>query len=332
MQAIEEYKGDNFHIYNADCVEIASQLPDNSVHYSVFSPPFASLYTFSNSDNDMSNVKSVDEFADHFQFLCDQLFRVTTDNGLVSIHCCELPATLNTHGFIGLLEFPDVIRAAMKKSGFVYHSKVTIWKDPVIARARTNALGLLHKTIKENRAMVRQGIPDEVLTFRKQGEAKEKITGFLKYYVGDMSCNDFAKAKYHNAANKFIDYTRDDGTAIQKTDGTVEMSIDVWQHYASPVWHDIQQNDILEFKTGREEEDEKHLTPLQLTVIERCVQLWSKPGDVVFSPFLGIGSEGYVAVQMGRKFIGTELKSSYFQVAKKNLDKAELIEDQTELF
>jgi len=331
MQAIEEYKGDNFHIYNADCVEIASQLPDNSIGFSVYSPPFSSLYTYSNSDRDMGNSATHDEFFQQYKYLIKEKLRITKPGRLTAVHCMNLPTTKGRDGFIGMYDFRGEIIRAHIDAGWIYHSEVCIWKDPVLAMQRTKALGLLHATIKKDSSMSRQGIPDTVVIFRKPGENIEPISGEFKYYVGETDLNEYTKRESPDAiqGNKFISFDVDGRTKQKRGTGS---SIDVWQHYASPVWHDINQTNTLQFRSAREQDDERHICPLQLDVIERCNQLWSKPSDVVFSPFLGIGSEGYVAVQMGRKFIGTELKSSYFQVAKKNLDKAELIEDQTELF
>lgn len=331
MQALEEYKGDNFHIYNADCVEIAKQLPDESIGFSVYSPPFSSLYTYSNSDRDMGNCKSHDEFFEQYKFLIKEKLRITKSGRLTAVHCMNLPTTKGRDGFIGMYDFRGEIIRAHIDAGWIYHSEVCIWKDPVLAMQRTKALGLLHATIKKDSSMSRQGIPDTVLIFRKPGQNENAINGEFKYYVGEMDLNEYITRESPDAISgqKFIEFEVDGRKKQKRGTGS---SIDVWQHYASPVWFDINQTRTLQFKTAREEQDERHICPLQLDVIERCNQLWSIEGDVVFSPFLGIGSEGYVAVQMGRKFIGTELKSSYFQVAKKNLEKAELTTEQTELF
>ena len=332
LNVLDEYKGDNFHVYNADCVEVASQLPDNSIGFSVYSPPFSSLYTYSNSDRDMGNTKNHSEFFEQYKYLIKEKLRITKAGRLTAVHCMNLPTTKGRDGFVGMYDFRGEIIKAHIEAGWIYHSEVCIWKDPVLAMQRTKAVGLLHKTIKKDSAMSRQGIPDHVVVFRKPGENDTPIEGEFKYYVGENDLNEYVKRESPDSISgqKFIGRILDDGRVRQQRE--TGSSIDVWQHYASPVWFDINQTNTLQFKAARDSEDERHICPLQLDVIERCNQLWSLENDVVFSPFLGIGSEGYVALQMGRKFIGTELKPSYFKLACKNLDKAQNQEQQTELF
>lgn len=332
MKAIDQATGKNYHIYNADCVEIAKSLPDESIDFSVYSPPFSSLYTYSNSDRDMGNCKSHDEFFEQYKFLIKEKLRITKSGRLSAVHCMNLPTTKGRDGFIGMYDFRGEIIRAHIEAGWIFHSEVVIWKDPVVAMQRTKALGLLHATIKKDSSMSRQGIPDTVVIFRKPGDNEKPIEGEFQYYVGEMDLNEYITRESPDAISgqKFIKQTYDDGRVKQKR--ATGSSIDIWQHYASPVWFDIQQTNTLQFKTAREDNDERHICPLQLDVIERCMQLWSAPEDVVFSPFLGIGSEGYVSLQMGRKFIGTELKSSYFELAKKNLDEVENQPSQMELF
>jgi DNA modification methylase len=278
MNALDQASGKNWHIYNGDCIEVMSGLPENSVHYSVFSPPFASLYTYSNSDRDMGNCKDRTEFFSHFKFCVEQLFRVLKPGRLISMHCMDLPTSKVRNGYIGLDDFPgDLIRCA-QAAGFIYHSRVCIWKDPVTAMQRTKAIGLLHKQIKKDSALSRQGIADYVVTLRKPGENNEPVS---------------------------------------HTNETFPVS--VWQKYASPVWMDIDPSDTLQYRAARDANDERHIAPLQLGVIRRCIELWSNPNDVVFTPFLGIGSEVYAAVEMGRHGVGVELKPSYFAQAKKNI-------------
>jgi DNA modification methylase len=291
---IEQSSGDNWQIYNADCVEAVGNLPDDSVGFSVFSPPFASLYTYSNSDRDMGNCSSYDEFWEQFVFLIDQLYRAMKPGRCVSVHCMNIQTTKTHHGYIGMQDFRGDIIRRFQKSGFIYHSEVCIWKDPVIAMQRTKAIGLLHKQLCKDSCMSRQGIPDYVCTFRKPGENPEPVAGELDYFAGDQSTFKV----------------------------TGRLSIDVWQRYASPIWTDINPSNTLQYTTARDEEDERHICPLQLDVIERCVQLWSNEGDVVLSPFCGIGSEGHVAINTGRKFVGVELKPSYYRIACKNLNAA----------
>lgn len=278
MNVIRQDTGENWATYHADTVEVCGSLNDNSVHYSIFSPPFASLYTYSASDRDMGNSRTDDEFAEHFDHLLGSLFRVTLPGRLCSMHCTDLPALKERDGFIGIKDFRGQLIAAMQRKGWIYHSCVTIWKDPVTSMQRTKALGLLHKQIKKDSAMSRQAIPDYLVTFRKPGANPEPITNTNETFP-----------------------------------------VRVWQQYASPVWMDIDPSDTLQHRSAREHEDERHICPLQLTVIRRGVKLWSNPGDVVLSPFMGIGSEGYVALQEGRRFVGIELKESYYRQAVANL-------------
>jgi hypothetical protein len=291
---INQKETDHYGIYNGDCCEVLKGFDDDSIHYSVFSPPFASLYTYSDSERDMGNCESDAEFFQHFGFLVPELYRVIMPGRLVSIHCMNLPSTKSHQGYIGIRDFRgDVIRS-MESKGFIYHSEVCIWKDPVVAMQRTKALGLLHKQVCKDSTRSRMGIPDYVCTFRKPGDNPEPVEGQFERFIGDED-------SFENTGN---------------------YSIDVWQRYASPVWADINQTNTLNGRLARAKEDERHICPLQLDVIARCLQLWTNPGDIVLSPFAGIGSEGYQSILMGRKFIGVELKESYFQWAIKYLDHA----------
>ena len=307
-KVINQVVTDEYAIYHADCVDVVSGLKDESIDFTIYSPPFASLYTYSNSDRDMGNVKDGDEFFAQFDYLVKELFRVTAPGRLMSVHCMNLPTSKVRNGFIGLKDFRGDLIRQFQKHGFIYHSEVCIWKDPVVAMQRTKALGLLHKQIKKDSAMSRQGIPDYVVTMRKPGVNESNIEGEFKYCVGEQNLNNF------------VEFDRGEDKAQKPVgDGT---SIDVWQHYASPVWFDIRQSDTLQFREARASDDERHICPLQLDVIERCMQLWSLPGDTVLTPFMGIGSEAYMAVKMGRKAIGVELKESYFRVASQNMTTA----------
>jgi hypothetical protein len=291
IEVTEQTTGKDYAMYNGDCCELIQQLPDESVGFSVFSPPFASLYTYSDIDRDMGNCGSDEEFFEHFGFLIHELYRVLKPGRLISVHCMNLPSTVQHNGYIGIRDFRgDVIRAFCAEK-FIYHSEVCIWKDPVLAMQRTKALGLLHKQLVKDSCMSRQGIPDYVCTFRKPGKNPDPVAGPLTYFSGDESTFE----------------------------STGNLSIDVWQRYASPVWDDIRQSYTLNVTEARSEKDERHVCPLQLDVIERCLQLWSKEGDTVLSPFAGIGSEGVMSVRLNRKFIGFELKPEYFTVACKNL-------------
>lgn len=273
---MNSYNEKNFTVYNGDCIDVIKHFPNNTVHYSIFSPPFASLYTYSASERDMGNCRSHKEFFDHFSFLIPELLRVTMPGRLLSFHCMNLPTSKERDGVIGITDFRGGLISAFVSAGWIYHSEVCIWKDPVTAMQRTKALGLLHKQVKKDSCMSRQGIPDYLVTMRKPGENPERVT---------------------------------------HTNETFPVSL--WQRYASPVWMDINPSRTLQ--KIRSEQDERHICPLQLEVIERAISLWTNPNDVVLSPFAGVGSEGYVALRNKRKFIGIELKKEYYEQAIKNL-------------
>lgn len=276
----DEIKTENYHIIKGDSVVEVKKIADKSIDFSIFSPPFASLYTYSDNIEDMGNSKDGNDFFKHFGFLVADLNRILKDGRLVAVHCMDLPISKGRDGYIGRRDFSGDIIRLFEANNFIFHARVTIWKDPVIEMQRTKALGLLHKQIKKDSSLSRTGNPDYLVIFRKHGENLEPIE------------------------NK-------------------EMPVDVWQKYASPVWMDINQSDTLQFRTAKENKDEKHICPLQLNVIERAVILWSNPGDTVLTPFMGIGSEVWQSVKMGRKGVGIELKNSYFDLAKKNMNDLE---------
>lgn len=280
--------GDGWTMYHGDCVDVVSSLDSESVGYSVFSPPFASLYTYSDDPRDMGNCSDNDAFFEHFKYLIPELYRVTQPGRLVSFHCMDLPTSKVRDGFIGLRDFRGELIRAFESEGWILHSQVCIWKDPVTAMQRTKALGLLHKQIKKDSCMSRQGIPDYLVTMRKPGDN-----------------------------NNPVEHTNED------------FPVELWQRYASPVWMDINPSDTLQFRSARDHDDERHICPLQLDVIRRALKLWSNPGDVVLSPFAGIGSEGFVSLECGRSFVGVELKPSYFNAACENLRS---VADQASLF
>lgn len=284
MNVLNQVIKENYSLYNGDSCEIMTTIPDNSIHYSIFSPPFADLYVYSNSERDMGNCKSKSEFYEHFRFIVKELYRIMMNGRLVSFHCMNLPTSKQRDGFIGITDFRGELIRLFEECGFIYHSEVCIWKDPVIAMQRTKALGLLHKQIKKDSAMCRQGIADYLITMRKPGDNPEKIT-----------------------------HTNE------------SFPVHIWQNYASPVWMDINPSDTLQRTSAREEKDEKHICPLQLDVIKRGINLWTNPNDIVFTPFMGIGSEVYQALKMGRRGIGIELKESYFNQAVVNCENAEKI-------
>jgi DNA modification methylase len=281
MNCLDQTHGDGWALYHGDCVDVLRGIPDHSVHYSIFSPPFVSLYTYSNSPRDMGNCRTKDEFFEHFSFLIAELRRVMQPGRNVSFHCMLMPTSKERDGYIGLWDFRGDLIRAFQAAGFIFASEVVIWKDPVTAMQRTKALGLLHKTVRENASMSRQGIPDYLVTMRAPGDVVERVKHDSETYP-----------------------------------------VSKWQQIASPVWTDINPSDTLQYQSAREHDDERHICPLQLEVIRRGVELWTNPGDVVLSPFAGIGSEGHVAVQMGRRFVGVELKDSYYRQAAKNLANA----------
>jgi len=313
-KVIDQAITDDYAIYHADTVEVAKTLPNDSIHFSIFSPPFETLYTYSNSDRDMGNSVTAEQFWTHYRFLIQEQFRVMMPGRLVAIHCMNLPTSKANDGFIGIRDFRGEIIRAYQQAGFIYHSEVCIWKDPVVAMQRTKALGLLHKQLMKDSALSRQGIPDYLVVMRKPGDNPEPITGALDHFVGEDVPPNFVPVEY------------DDGRRAWVVGNDNATPIDIWQRYASPIWMDISQTNTLQYQTARDSDDERHICPLQLDVIERSMQLWSNPGDVVWSPFMGIGSEGYVAIQMGRKFVGAELKASYFALAKRNLEQAKVVQ------
>jgi len=293
----KEVKNDRYHIINGDCVEASKSLPANSVDVCVFSPPFAELYVYSDKAADMGNVKNYKEFEHHFKYLIPQIKRVLKAGRICAVHCMDLPIQKGKEGFIGLRDFSGMLINWFIEQGFIYHSRVTIWKNPVTEMQRTKALGLLHKTIKKDSVMSRVGIPDYVLFFRNEGDNETPIT---------HQADDFTKPDY--------------------------LPVDLWQKYASPVWMDVDYRRTLQYRSARDGNDEKHICPLQLDTIERILHLYSNEGDTVFSPFGGIGSEGYTALKMKRKSVSIELKESYFNLNKKNHRDAIIEERQKTLF
>lgn len=277
INVISQIVTDRYALYNGDSCEVLKGIPDNSIHYSIFSPPFASLYTYSNSERDLGNCRTTSEFYEQFMFIVSELYRVLMPGRLISFHCMDLPLSKERDGIIGIRDFRGELIKVFENAGFVLHSQVCIWKDPVTAMQRTKAIGLLHKQIKKDSCMSRQGIPDYLVTMRKPGDNPEPVT---------------------------------------HTNETFPVA--VWQRYASPVWMDINPSDTLQASSAREEKDERHICPLQLGVIRRALNLWTNRNDIVLTPFLGIGSEAVVSIEMGRRAIGCELKTSYYNQAVAN--------------
>ena len=279
----KEIKTKQYHIINGDCVQETAKLNDNAADLVVFSPPFAELYVYSDKPEDMGNVKNYKQFEKHFKFLIPEIKRVLKDGRICAIHCMDLPIQKGKEGYIGLRDFSGMLIDWFTEHGFIYHAKTTLWKNPVTEMQRTKALGLLHKTIKKDSSMSRVGIPDYVLFFRNEGVNEVPIT---------HQSTDESKADY--------------------------LPVDLWQKYASPVWMDVDYKRTLQYRSGRDGNDEKHICPLQLDTIERIIHLYSNEGETVFSPFGGIGSEGFQAIKMNRKSISIELKESYFKINEKN--------------
>lgn len=294
MNILDQAQGENWTLANGDCIEVLNSLPENSIHLSIFSPPYASLYTYSNSDRDLGNSVNDDQFYEHFAHVVAGLHRVTKPGRIVCVDVMNIPAMKERDGYIGLKDFRgDVIRA-FQKAGFIFHSEHCAWKDPLIEATRTKALGLMHKQLCKDSTRSRAGIPQYLLAFRKDGENLEPVAHIdgLTEFCGE-------NPPIHG-----------------------NLSHERWRRYASPVWMDINFSNTLNAKAARDNEDERHVCPMALDLIERAIQLWSNPGDVVFDPFSGVGSTGYQAIKMGRKFIGSELKQSYFAQAVKNLESA----------
>lgn len=288
MDVSKSYQSEYCNIQLGDCVQLIQSVPDESVGFSIFSPPFAELYTYSDKLEDMGNSKDYKEFFTAFKFLVKELYRVMWSGRNVAVHCMDLPIQKGKEGYIGLRDFSGMILEAFTEVGFIYHSRVTIWKNPVTEMQRTKALGLLHKQVKKDAAMSRVGIPDYLMVFRKEGVHEHPV-----------HC---------------------------------DISVDTWQKYASPVWMDIDYSNTLNGVKGRDKNDEKHICPLQLDTIERAITLWTNKDDIVFTPFLGIGSEVYQAIKLGRLGLGFELKESYFNEAIKNCKQAESDKCQNLLF
>lgn len=281
-----EFQGASWGLYNADCIEVLAGLPDGMIDLAIFSPPFSDLFVYSDSERDMGNCASHDEFMAHYRFFAENLYRAMKPGRMTCVHCTDLPSRKGRDGFIGLHDFSGDLIKAHQAAGFVYHARAVIWKDPVVEMQRTKALGLLYKQLKKDSAMSRVGMPDYMLFFRKDEPNPEPITHLPE-----------------------------------------DLPVGQWQELASPVWMTVQQGNVLNGRLARGQEDEKHICPLQLDVIERCVTLYSNTGDLVLDPFNGIGSTGFQALKMGRKYLGIELKPEYAKQAAKFLAEAEATQD-----
>lgn len=331
--AAESTVTDRWAMYRGDCCEVSRTIPSDSIDMSIHSPPFANLYIYSDSEADMGNCSSTEEFLEHYKFVIREMKRITVSGRVAAVHCKDLPKYANRDGTAGLIDFPGMLIQAYEECGWSFHSRVTIWKCPVTERERTNNNGLLHKTACRDRSQLRQGMADYLLVFRnapdeslmsvkpvvgqeRDHEGKVLRQGFIEPYVGSLSPreNDKHPSKFARKNN------------------ATDLSIDIWRRYAEPVWFDIDQSEVLNCKTARDNSDERHICPLQTDLIRRSIQIWSNPGDVVFSPFAGIGSEGYGAVLEDRKFVGIELKDTYYNAALVNLKIADEKMRQKRLF
>lgn len=299
MDCLDKYLGNGYALYNGDSCELMPAIPDESVHMEIYSPPFSSLYTYSNSDRDLGNSKDDEQFFTHFRFITKELYRILKPGRIMAVHCMNLPTSKERDGYIGIRDFRGALIREFEQVGFIYHAEVCIWKNPVTAMQRTKALGLLHKQIKKDSCMSRMGIPDYVVIMRKPGINPEPVTHTNETFPVD---------RWQQYASP------------------------IWEYEHSPIWMDINQSDTLNVIAARDGRDERHICPLQLPVIERMVELYTNPNDIVFTPFLGIGSEVYQSLLMGRRGIGIELKPSYFKCAVENCKSAEMENQQMSIF
>lgn len=297
IQALDVAQGDAWQLVQGDCIEVMKQLPSNSIDFAVYSPPFGNLYCYGPSERDLGNSVDDAQFLVHYGFMVAELHRVLRPGRLAAIHCKDLVNYKGRDGMAGLRDFPGELIRAHTAAGFAYHSKVTIWKCPVTEMTRTKAHGLLYKQLRADSSFSRQGLAEYVVVVRKWADGAEQ-----------------------DELVQPVTHTRE------------EFPLPQWQEWASPVWMDIDDMDVLNVRQARDSKDEKHLCPLALPIIERCIGLWSNPGDVVLSPFAGIGSEGWQALKMKRRFLGVELKDTYFAAAKRNLEDASRMAGQGELF
>lgn len=299
IKILNQYTNEHCALYNADSCEAVKMFDNNSIDMMVYSPPFSSLYTYSNSDRDLGNSRSDEEFFTHFSFLADDLYRILKPGRIMAVHCMNIPAMKERDGYIGLKDFRGDLIRLFQKCGFIYHSEVCIWKNPVTEMQRTKSIGLLHKQIKKDSCMNRMGCPDYVIFMRKPGENTERVTHTNESYPVDL---------------------------------WQQVASPIWEEYNTPTWWDINQSDTLNARLAKDDESERHICPLQLPVIERCIGLYSNEGDTVFTPFMGIGSEVYQAIKMNRKGIGIELKTAYFECAVNNIKTLEDEGKQLSLF
>lgn len=303
-KVINQFAGESWTMYNGDSCEVLKALPDNKIHHITYSPPFLGLYVYSDSERDLGNCKTDDEFYSHFKFIAAELYRVLMPGRIMAVHCMTVPAMKSKDGYIGLKDFRGDLIRLFESIGFIWHSEHIIPKDPLIEATRTKALGLMHKQLVKDSSMCRAALPDFLEAFRKPGDNPEpckKPKGITEYFGNDEPSNGV-------------------------------LSHERFRRWATTVWNDVRQTKTLNCKAAREKEDERHICPISLDVPARTIQFWTNKGDIVLSPFAGIGSEGYQAIKMGRKFIGIELKSSYYNQAVQNIKSIERTDRQKELF
>jgi DNA modification methylase len=315
----EQLINDKYAIYNGDCMDVITTLEDESIDLSIYSPPFAGLYNYSSSERDFSNCDSKEDFINQYEFLIAEMARVTKAGRINAVHCQDILTDTTAHV---LYDFPHEIIKLHKKYGFNLHNRITIWKEPLEVRMRTMVRSLMHKNIAEDSTMCFTAIPDYVLIFKKIGENKVKVTnpkGF-KVYHGETPLLPAMEKKYGKWEHILEKYKNADNDGQNHL--TNKLSQIIWQRYASSVWDDIRNDNVLPFRDSKEEDDEKHVHPLQLDVIDRLVELYSNPDEVVLTPFMGVGSEVFSPVSLGRKAIGIELKDSYYKQATLNMKEA----------
>lgn len=315
MDNADQVITDHYALYLGDCCQVLPILPDESVHLSVYSPPFGGLYNYSSSPEDLSNCADYKEFFDHYDFVVRELFRLCPPGRVTAVHCMDVPS--GNSGCDHLTDFPGDIIRLHERIGFHYIARYAIWKEPLGVRNRTMAKNLAHKTVVEDSSRCSVASADYLLVFRKRGENRTPIThptGFMSYAGERTVPHDLLKFRGHP------------GNQIEN-----RYSHWVWRQYASAFWDDIRIDRVLPFKESKTDDDERHVHPLQLDVIERCCHLWSNPGEIVLTPFMGVGSEVYTAVELGRRGIGVELKLSYFNQAVKNLASVKTVKEQETL-
>lgn len=335
MRVIDETTTERFSVFNADTVEVARDLPSDSVDYSIFSPPFASLFTYSPLPEDLGNCRSYEEFWAHYAFLIREQFRVMKPGRLLTVHCMDLPTSKTHDGFIGIRDFRGDIIRAYTEAGFIFHSPTVVWKDPVTAMQRTKALGLLYKQLRKDSAMSRQGLPDYLVTFRKPGENAAPVTKTEDGFPVSL-WQRYASPVWwasESVVQETCEFWQRSLAQVFATKGAVDSEgfYDLSDRETADPSSGIDQTNTLNVRAAKEHDDERHLCPLQIGVIRRAVRLWTNPDDVVWSPFTGIGSEGWVSLQEGRRFVGAELKSSYYRQAVRNLQEAATVR-QGDLF